>query len=816
MSNINSNILESKIPVNIEDEMKSSYLDYAMSVIIGRALPDVRDGLKPVHRRIMFTMHDTGNHHNKPYRKAARIVGDVMGQFHPHGDAAIYDAIVRMVQEFSLRYPLVDGQGNFGSIDGDPAAAYRYTEVRMARIAHEMLADIEKDTVDFQPNYDDSRFEPRVLPTRIPNLLINGSSGIAVGMATNIPPHNLSEVCDGLIALIDDPSVTIDELIRIIPGPDFPTAAIIHGREGINEAYRIGKGKVSMRARILTERNSRNDRESIIISELPYMVNKARMIEEIAQLVRDKKIEGIADLRDESDKDGIRVVIELKRDEIAGVIINQLYKNTQLQSSFGIIMLSLVDNQPKVLNLKEMLELFLQFRREVVTRRTQYELTKAEERAHILEGLKIALDELDDVIDIIRTSKTVQEASARLQKRFEMSDKQANAILEMRLQRLTGMERQKIEEEYAELIKQIAYFQEILGNERLLWNLIREELIEIKDKYGDERRTEIVEETGEMSIEDLIVEEDMVVTISHAGYIKRNPLSLYRAQRRGGKGKIGMETREEDFVNQLFVASTHDYILVFTDAGRVYWIKVHQLPQVGRASKGKAIVNLLNLQDQKEKMAAVLPIREFSLGKSILMATKKGIIKKTDLMAFSHPRSNGIIAITIDDDDELIAVELSDGAKDIFLGTRNGQSIRFKEDQVRQIGRQGRGVKGVSLGKGDYVVGMELVSANATLLAVTENGYGKRTDTAEYRVQGRGGSGVINIKTTERNGKVVGFCQVTDEDEMMLITDGGIIIRLRLSEVRTIGRNTQGIHLIELGEGQKVVSIARLAEKAED
>ena len=804
--------VEQKYPVNIEDEMRQSYMDYAMSVIIGRALPDVRDGLKPVHRRILFTMHDSGNHPGRPYRKSARIVGDVMGKYHPHGDAAIYDTMVRMAQDFSMRYPLVDGQGNFGSLDGDPAAAYRYTEVRMDRFSAELLADIDKETVDWQANYDDSSKEPTVLPSKVPNLLVNGAEGIAVGMATKIPPHNLGEVIDALALLIDNPGAEVKELIGKIPGPDFPTGGFIFGRQGIVDAYTTGRGKITVRARITTEINKRNDRESIVITELAYQVNKARLVEEIANQVRNKKIEGVSDLRDESDKDGVRVVLDLKRDAVSAVIVNQLYKMTNCQVTFGIILLTIVNGQPKILNIKQLLQEFISFRREVVTRRTRHELRKAEERAHILEGLKIAIDNIDEVIALIRASKTVDEARQGLMKKFELSERQAQAILEMRLQKLTGLEREKIVSEYNELIKLIARLEEILNNERLLMQIVKDEMLEIKKKYGDQRRTEIVENTGDLSIEDLIVEEDMVVTVSNTGYIKRNALSLYRAQHRGGKGKIGMETKLEDFVEQVFIASTHDYILVFTDAGRVYWLKVYQIPQAGRASRGKAIINLLNLQNGKERVAAVLPVREFEEGKNVVFATRRGVVKRTDLMAYSNPRSTGIIALSIDEDDAVIAVNVTDSQQEIILATRKGKAIRFKESDVRKVGRQARGVRGIALAKDDEVVSMEVVVPGATLLTVCEHGFGKRTPENEYRIQKRGGQGIITIKATARNGEVVGMLQVAEDDNIMMITNGGKIIRLRVGDIRAIGRNTQGVRLFEIREGQKLSSVARMAE----
>ena len=807
-------INQRKIPVNIEDEMRRSYMDYAMSVIIGRALPDVRDGLKPVHRRILFAMHDTGNTWNKPYKKSARIVGDVIGKYHPHGDAAAYDSIVRLAQDFSLRYPLVDGQGNFGSIDGDSAAAMRYTEIRMSPLAGEMLQDLDKETVEFSPNYDETLQEPIVLPTRIPQLIINGSSGIAVGMATNIPPHNLSEVTDALIALIKDPDISIAGLMKHVIGPDFPSGAFIYGRGGIKSAYSTGKGIIRLRARAFIERK-RGDRESIVVSELPYQVNKARLLEKIAELVRDKKITGIADLRDESDRNGVRVVIELKKDAIAQVVLNQLYQHTQMQITFGVIMLAIVRGQPKLLTLKDVLEQFIQYRKEVVHRRTAFELRKAEERAHILEGLKKALDHLDAVISLIRKSASPSEAKANLISTFDFTEVQAQAILDMRLQRLTALERGKIIEEYQELLKQIERYKQILANERLILEIIIEELHEIKKKYGDPRRTEIVEEAAEIDVEDMIVEEDMVVSITHSGYIKRSPVSLYRSQQRGGKGSSGMVTKEDDFVEHIFVASTHSYILFFTSSGRVYWLKVHQIPESGRATKGKALVNLLELPSG-EKISAFLSVKEFAEGKFIVMATKKGVIKKSSLMDYSKPRRDGIIGLDLDEGDELIAAALTDGKQDILLCSEKGKSIRFPENQARCLGRVTRGVKGVELASGDSVVGMVIVSSGNdgfTILTVTENGYGKRTNITEYRAQGRGGSGIINIQTTPRNGNVVGIKQVTDEDDLILINNRGRLIRIGANGIPIIGRNTKGVRLITLESEEKVVGVARLAEK---
>ncbi|MCF8082993.1 MAG: DNA gyrase subunit A [Deltaproteobacteria bacterium] len=796
--------------VNIEDEMKKSYLEYSMSVIVGRALPDIRDGLKPVHRRVLYAMHDLKNYHNRPFKKSARVVGDVIGKYHPHGDTAVYDTIVRLAQDFSMRYPLVDGQGNFGSVDGDPPAAMRYTEVRMTRLAEDFLTDIEKDTVDFMPTYDGSIMEPSVLPTKIPNLLINGSSGIAVGMATNVPPHNLTEICLAVEKLIDSPAVDVEGLMEVVRGPDFPTAGFILGKAGIQEAYRTGRGIIKIRARAFVEKVG-HSRERIVISELPYQVNKGKLLEKIAEQVRERHIEGISEVRDESDKDGMRIVIEVKRDGKAPVILNRLYKYTQMEVSFGIIFLAIVNGKPLVLTLKEILQNFISHRREIVVRRTIYDLNKAEARAHILEGLKKALDFLDEVIELIRSSSDVKEAKSGLIQEFEFSDAQAQAILEMRLQRLTGLEREKVNEEYQSLIKDIARFRELLGNPALVLQDIKEEVKAIREQYGDERRTEILEDAEDLDMEDLIAEEDMVVTISHRGYIKRNPISLYRAQRRGGKGMTGARPAEEDFVEHLFVASSHDYFLFFTNNGRVYWKKVHEIPEGGRMSKGKAIVNLLDLK-KGERVATILPVREFEEDRYVVMATKKGLVKKTALTAYSYPRSVGTIGVKIREEDELIAVRVSNGDQDIFLTTREGKSIRFKESEVKPTGRVSSGIIGIRMQGGNEVVGMEIISEGDTILTVTENGYGKRTRTEEYPTQGRGGQGVLTIKTTERNGPVVYSYQVTDQDQLMIITEHGKIIRLRVADISVIGRNTQGVRLINLGEGEKVVGVAKFME----
>jgi DNA gyrase subunit A len=800
------------IPVNIEDEMKKSYMDYAMSVIIGRALPDVRDGLKPVHRRILYAMNELNNDWDKPYKKSARIVGDVIGKYHPHGDMAVYDAIVRMAQDFSLRYPLIDGQGNFGSIDGDPPAAMRYTEIRMSKLAAELLADIDKETIEYIPNYDESLVEPSVLPSKFPNLIVNGSSGIAVGMATNIPPHNLVETINAIITLIDTPEVSVTELMDHLPGPDFPTGGFIYGREGIRQAYETGKGVIQLRARALIERDRKGERENIIITELPYQTNKAKLIERIAELVQEKAIEGIANIRDESDREGMRVVVELKRNEVAEVILNQLYKHTQMQTSFGMILLAIHQNQPKLLSLKEMLHLFVQHRQEVVIRRSRFELNKAEARAHILEGLKKAIDHIDAVIATIKASKTPKEAKDRLMEKFAFSDEQAQAILEMRLQRLTNLEQRKIVEEYEETIKLINRLKALLASERLILNLIKEELISIRDAYGEERKTEIVEAAPEIRVEDLIAEEDMVVTITHTGYIKRNPISLYRSQHRGGKGKVGINVKEEDFVEDLFIASTHDSILFFTDAGKIHWMKVHELPQAGRLTRGKAIVNLLNLSPQ-EKVTTILSLKDFTKEMFITFMTKKGTIKKTALEAYSNPRSGGIIAIHLDEGDELISTKLTDRKQHLFIGTKMGKAIHFPENQIREMGRTAHGVRGIKISKEDEVVGMEVVAPHTQILTVTANGYGKRTQASEYRIQNRGGSGIFTVKRTQKTGDVVGIKTVVDEDELMVISNKGKIIRLRAVDIPVQGRSTQGVRLITLEEGERVVAVAKLAEK---
>jgi DNA gyrase subunit A len=810
----NSQLTFNQTPVNIEDEMKRSYIDYAMSVIIGRALPDVRDGLKPVHRRILFGMHEMGLAHNKPYRKCAKIVGEVMGNFHPHGDAAIYDSLVRMAQEFSMRAVLVDGQGNFGSVDGDPPAAMRYTEARLARIAGEILADIEKETVDFVPTYDESQQEPVYLPTQIPNLLVNGSEGIAVGMATKIPPHNLREVIDAVILQVNKPDASLEEIIKLVPGPDFPTGGFIYGKSGIRQAYTTGRGSIIMRAKAAIEKQARGDKEMIVITEIPYQINKAKLIERIAELVQEKKIEGITDLRDESDREGLRVVIELRRGEQPEVILNNLYKQTQMQTSFGVIMLAIVSGQPRVLNLQEVVKYFVEHRLEVVRRRTRFELRKAEERAHILEGLKKALDNIDAVIKLIRASKAPQEAREGLMRQFEFSQVQAQAILDMQLQRLTSMEREKILEELANLVKRIAELKEILENDKVLRALVVKELKEVQKLYADERRTQIVDEHADIKLEDLISVEDVVVTVTHSGYLKRTPVSDYRQQQRGGKGRIGMRTREEDFVEYLFVASTHSYLLIFTNQGKVHWLKVYEIPDVGTAGKGKGIVNLVNLGPD-EKMTAVLPVTEFAEDRFVMFATRRGVVKKTRLDAFSNPMARGIIAISVDEGDELIAVELTTGKDQIFLGTHDGQCIRFHEDDVRDMGRQARGVKGIELSENDYLVGMTVSGDEGMILSVTEHGYGKRTLVSHYRAQSRGGKGVINVKTRDKNGKVVAIMKVDNTSELIVITAQGKIIRLEAAAIRAAGRSTQGVRLINLGDDDKVAASSLITNQSE-
>lgn len=835
------------LPVNIEDEMKQSYLDYAMSVIVGRALPDVRDGLKPVHRRSLFAMNELGIAWNKSYKKSARVVGDVLGKYHPHGDSAVYDTIVRMAQTFSLRYPLVDGQGNFGSIDGDNAASMRYTEVRMAKIAHEMMADIDKETVDFVPNYDESEFEPAVFPTRIPNLLINGSSGIAVGMATNIPPHNLREVVNACIALIDQPDLTIEDLMKYIPGPDFPTAGIINGVKGVIDGYRTGRGRVYIRAKTLIEEKD-NGRESIIVNELPYQVNKARLLEKIAELVKDKKLDGISELRDESDKDGIRMVIDLKRGENSDVVLNNLFQQTQLQTVFGINIVALVEGQPRLLNLKNLLEYFLRHRREVVTRRTLFELRKARDRAHILEGLAIALSNIDEMIRLIKAAQNPQEARQGLLNRtwqaglvekmlsgtdtsksrpaeleaiyglhgieYQLSETQAQAILELRLHRLTGLEQDKILDEYRGLLSKIDELLLILNDGGRLMEVIREELDAIKNEYGDERITEIIHTQQDLSLEDLITEEDVVVTLSHEGYAKAQPVTTYQAQKRGGRGKSATSIKDEDFIDKLFIANTHDTLLCFSSFGKVYWLKVYELPQASRTSRGKPIVNLLPLETE-ERISTVLPVREFSENNYVFMATAKGTVKKTKLTDFSRPRSNGIIAISLDDDDKLIGVDITDGQRDVMLFSRNGKAVRFKEDAVRAMGRTAQGVRGIKLIDDDKVISL-IVNEQGTVLVATINGFGKRTPVDDFTAKGRGTQGVIAIKTSERNGQVVGAIQVQDDDDVMLISNKGTLVRTSVSGISVVSRNTQGVNLIRLGQDELLVGVERIAELVDD
>ncbi|MFQ5543251.1 MAG: DNA gyrase subunit A [Nitrospiria bacterium] len=809
-------VVENRTTVNLETEMKSAYIDYAMSVIVGRALPDVRDGLKPVHRRILYAMLREGLLSNRRYSKSAGVVGEVLKKYHPHGDTAIYDSMVRMAQDFNMRYPLVDGQGNFGSVDGDRAAAYRYTEARLQKIAEELLADIDMDTVEFGPNFDETVMEPLVLPSRIPNLLMNGSTGIAVGMATNIPPHNLGELIDALILLLNDRTLSSENLMDIVKGPDFPTAGFIYGTKGIENAFRTGRGSLILRARAVIEINPRNEREAIVVSELPYQVNKARLLEKIGVLVRSKKLEGISELRDESDRDGMRIVIEIKRSEIASVVLNQLYKQTQMQNSFGVILLALVNNEPKVMNLKEILSHFLDFRREVIIRRSRFELRQAEARAHILEGLKIALDHLDEVITLIRGAASPDAAKMELVGQFNLSTIQAQAILEMRLSRLTALERDKLIAELRTILEKIEALKALLASDTLIRQVIESELKEVKEKYADDRRTEIIPETGEINIEDLIAHEDMVITVSRSGYIKRNPVSIYRSQRRGGKGKIGAGLKDEDFVRHLFIASTHNYLLFFTDAGKVYWLKVHQVPEAGRASKGKAIVNLLQVS-QEEKITAILSVDQFEEGRFAVMATRNGLIKKTALSAYSHPRVGGIKSINLTEGDRLISVRITSGEHDILLGTRHGLAIRFSEEDARPIGRVATGVIGIRLRDEDKVISMETLAPNqsTSILTVTEKGFGKRTELSEYRRQSRGGQGVITIQTSHRNGNVVDAFQVDQEDEVMIITENGKLVRMKVEDIRVIGRNTQGVRLIDMVVKDRVVRVARLVEKGD-
>lgn len=833
------------MPVNIEDELKQSYLDYAMSVIVGRALPDVRDGLKPVHRRVLFAMSELGNDWNKPYKKSARVVGDVIGKYHPHGDTAVYDTIVRMAQPFSMRYMLVDGQGNFGSVDGDAPAAMRYTEVRMSKLAHALLEDLDKETVDFSPNYDETEFAPVVLPSRIPNLLINGSSGIAVGMATNIPPHNLTEVMNACIALVDNPELDLEEIMEIIPGPDFPTAAIINGRAGIIQGYRTGRGRVVIRARTEVETDKDTGRQAIIIHELPYQVNKARLVERIAELVRDKKLEGISGLRDESDKQGMRVVIELKRNEVADVVLNNLYAHTQMQNVFGINMVALVEGQPRTLNLKEILEYFIKHRREVVTRRTLFELKKARARAHLLEGLGIALANIDEMITLIKESQTPQDAKESLlakawqpgmvramleragadasrpddlsrefgmtESGYRLSSAQAQAILELRLHRLTALEQDKILNEFEELLKEIKNLLDILASPERLMQVIRDEFTDVRAQFGDERRTEITASQEDLTIEDLITEEDVVVTLSHQGYVKYQPLSAYQAQRRGGKGKSATNVKDEDFVSRLVIASTHDTLLCFSNHGKLYWLKAYQLPLASRISRGRPIVNILPLAEGEE-INAMLPVRQYQEGYYVFMATKKGTVKKVHLESFSRPRSNGIIAIDLDDNDRLVGVDITDGTKDIMLFTDAGKVIRFDENKVRPTGRTARGVRGIRIEEEQSVISLVVAHPNGTILTATANGYGKRTAIEEYRISGRGGQGVISIQVTERNGKVVRSAQVNDNDEAMLITDKGTLVRFKVNELSIIGRNTQGVRLINVSAGEQVVGMQKIED----
>ncbi len=806
-------IFEKVVPVALEEEMKSSYIDYAMSVIVSRALPDVRDGLKPVHRRVLFGMHELGMFHNRPYKKSARIVGEVLGKYHPHGDSAVYETMVRMVQDFSLRYPLIDGQGNFGSIDGDSAAAMRYTEARLARIADEMLRDLDKNTVDFTSNFDDSLQEPTVLPSYLPNLLVNGASGIAVGMATNIPPHNLTEVVDGLVALIENPKLKAEDLIKYVKAPDFPTGGIIYGYEGVKEALLTGRGRVVIRAKANIE-TLKNDRENIVITEIPYQVNKSSLIEKIADLVREGKIEGISNIRDESDRDGLRVVIELKRDGQPAVILNNLFKHTQMQTTFGVIMLSLVNGVPKVLNIQQMMQYFLDHRMDVLIRRTKYELDAAERRAHILEGYIIALDNIDEVIETIKKSRDVETAKTNLMRKFKLSEIQAKAILDMRLQRLTGLERKKIEDEYKEVLKLIERLKGILDSEKKRRLIIKEELLALKERYGDERRTEIIYDYKEFSLEDTIAEEDVVVTISHGGFIKRFPVSGYRKQGRGGKGVTGAGTKDEDFIEHMFVASTHHYIMFFTDKGKCYWLKVHEIPEAGRASRGRSIINLLE-KEKEEEITAFVTVKEFAEDKYIVMATEQGTVKKTVLSAYSNVRKGGIIAINLEAGDRLVEAKLSEGNNDIIIGTKEGMAVRFNEKDVRDMGRTATGVRGIKLEKNDKVIGMIVVKNATTLLVVTEKGFGKRSEIEEYRLTHRGGKGVITVKTSDKNGSLIAMKEVNDGDELVIITSGGMVIRQSVAEIRVMGRNTQGVRLIRLGEGDEIADIARVIPEEE-
>ena len=805
---------EKIIPIHIEEEMKDSYINYAMSVIVGRALPDVRDGLKPVHRRILYAMKDMGIVYNKPYKKSARIVGEVLGKYHPHGDTAVYDALVRMVQDFSLRYPLVNGQGNFGSIDGDSPAAMRYTEARMQQITEWMLKDIEKETVDWRPNFDGSLNEPEVLPSILPNLLLNGSSGIAVGMATNIPPHNLTEIADAVTYLIDNPDCRVDDLIKIVTGPDFPTGALICGKDSILKAYRTGRGSLTLHAKAHVEQK-KGGKESIVVTEIPYQVNKTRLITSIADLVKDKKVDGIVDIRDESDRDGMRIVIDMRRGQNTEVVMNQLYKRTQMRDTFGVIMLAIVDGQPRILNLKQMLEEFIKHRKEVIIKRTKFDLTKAEERAHILEGLKIAIKNLDEVIKLIKKSKDPETAKTGLMKKFKLSERQALAILAMRLQQLTNLETEKIQNEYKDLLKLIEKLKGILASEKKVFGIIKDETGEIKDKFGDARRTEITGAAEDIDIEDLIAEEDMVITLSHAGYVKRFPVSAYKKQRRGGKGVTGAETKEEDFVEHLFVASTHDYMLIFTSEGKLHWLKVHEIPQAGRRTKGRPIVNVLGISSD-EKITSVVPVREFTEGTFVVMATEQGKIKKTSLNAFSNPRKGGIIAITLGKGDKLISSVLSTGEDEICMATRDGKAIRFKEKDIRPMGRSAQGVKGITLKKKDKVVGMDKVDPEGTLLTVTEKGFGKRTKFDEYRMQSRGGSGIINLKIVEKNGPVVGTKSVREGDEIMLISKNGMVVRVAVSGISQIGRATQGVRVINLKSSDRLTSVAKVVAEEEE